>query len=124
MITGVTEKSMIKKWGIELGEQKWKEYCNKQSITNTFEYKKAKYGWDENEFNEFNKKRGITLKNLINKYGEDLGNKYFNDYVTKQKITKSREYMINKFGEEKTNEINKSKALTLNNYIKNMGMKE
>ena len=121
MITGVTEKSMIKKWGIELGEQKWKEYCNKQSITNTFEYKKEKYGWDENEFNEFNKKRGITLKNLINKYGEDLGNKYFNDYVNKQKITKSREYMINKFGEEKTNEINKSKALTLNNYIKKYG---
>ena len=28
-------------------------------------------------------KRGITLKNLISKYGEDLGNKYFNDYVTK-----------------------------------------
>ena len=67
------------------------------------------------------KKRGITLKNLISKYGEDLGNKYFNDYVTKQKITKSREYMINKFGEEKTNEINKSKALTLNNYIKKYG---
>lgn len=59
MITGVTEKSMIKKWGIELGEQKWKEYCNKQSITNTFEYKKEKYGWDENEFNEFNKKEEL-----------------------------------------------------------------
>ena len=29
--------------------------------------------------------------------------------------------MINKFGEEKTNEINKSKALTLNNYIKKYG---
>ena len=53
---------MIKKWGIELGKQKWKEYCNKQSITNTFEYKKEKYGWDENEFNEFNKKKRNYIK--------------------------------------------------------------
>ena len=32
--------------------------------------------------------------------------------------------MINKFGEEKTNEINKSKALTLKNYIKKYGEEE
>ena len=29
--TGITEKSMIKKWGIELGKQKWQEYKNKQA---------------------------------------------------------------------------------------------
>lgn len=124
MTTGITENSMIRKWGKELGKQKWKEYCNKQSITNTFEYKNKKYGWDKNKFNEYNKSRAVTLQNLINKYGDELGTLYFNDYVNKQKITKSKEYMINKFGEEKTNEINGSKALTIKNFIKKYGKDE
>ena len=121
MITGVTEKSMIRKWGEIEGKKRWKEYCNKQSLTNTFEYKNKKYGWNELDFKEYNKSRAVTKENLINKYGEELGLKYFNDYVNKQKFTKSKEYMINKFGKEKTNEINNSKALTPENFIKKYG---
>lgn len=124
MTTGVTEKSLVRKWGEKLGKQKWKEYCNKQSLTNTFEYKKKMYGWSKKDFKIFNKSRAVTKENLINKYGEELGILYFNDYVNKQKITKSKEYMINKFGEEKTNEINNSKALTFENYIKRFGKEE
>jgi hypothetical protein len=124
MTVAVTHNSMIKKWGKELGEQKWKEYRDKQSLTNKFEYKKEKYGWDKDKFNEFNKSRAITKKNQIIKYGEELGEKYFNDYVRKQQITKSKEYMINKYGEERTKEINKTKAQTLENYIKRLGEEE
>ena len=36
---------MIKKWGVELGKQKWQEYKNKQSEKNKFEYKQNKFGW-------------------------------------------------------------------------------
>ena len=121
MTVGVTEKSMIKKWGEELGIQKWNEYKRKQSVTNTFECKKKKFNWNKEQFDEFNKSRAVTLKNLQNKYGKELGEIYFNDYVEKQKLTKSHEYMINKYGEEKTKAINQSKGQTLSNYIKRLG---
>ena len=121
MTVGVTEKSMIKKWGEELGIQKWNEYKRKQSVTNTFEYKKKKFNWNKEQFDEFNKSRAVTLKNLQNKYGKELGEIYFNDYVEKQKLTKSHEYMINKYGEDKTKAINQSKGQTLSNYIKRLG---
>lgn len=121
MTVGVTEKSMIKKWGEELGIQKWNEYKRKQSVTNTFKYKKKKFNWNKEQFDEFNKSRAVTLKNLQNKYGKELGEIYFNDYVEKQKLTKSHEYMINKYGEEKTKAINQSKGQTLSNYIKRLG---
>lgn len=121
MTVGVTEKSMIKKWGEELGIQKWNEYKRKQSVTNTFEYKKKKFNWNKEQFDEFNKSRAVTPKNLQNKYGKELGEIYFNDYVEKQKLTKSHEYMINKYGKEKTKAINQSKGQTLSNYIKRLG---
>lgn len=120
----VTKKSMIKKWGKTEGLKRWELYCKKQSITNTFEYKNKKYGWTEEDFIKYNKSRAITTENLINKYGEEKGKQKFEDYVNKQKLTKSLDYMINKFGKEKAIEINKSKALMLNNYIKKYGENE
>lgn len=124
MTVAVTEKAMIRKWGEELGIIKWKEYCNKQSIKNKYEYKKKHYNWTKEQFDEFNKSRAVTLKNLQNKYGDELGKKYFDDYVQKQRITKSKSYMINKYGEEYANKINQSKANTLSNYIKKYGQTE
>lgn len=124
MTVAVTEKSLINKWGEELGKQKWNEYREKQSLTNKFEYKKEKYNWTKKQFDDFNKSRAVTLKNLQNKYGDELGQQYFNEYVSKQRITKSRQYMIDKYGEERTNEINQSKTQTLSNYVKRLGEKE
>ena len=117
----VSKKSMIKKWGEIEGIKKWEEYCKKQAITNSFEYKQKKYGWTEKEFKDFNKSRAITIENLINKYGEELGKQKFENYVNKQKLTKSLDYMVQKYGKEKAIEINQSKALTLKNYIKKYG---
>ena len=121
MTTGVTEKSLVRKWGEKLGKQKWNEYKQKSAETNKFEYKKEKYNWTKEQFDNFNKSRAVSLKNLQNKYGKELGEIYFNNYVEKQKLTKSREYMIHKFGEEKTNKINQSKAQTLSNYVNRLG---
>jgi len=123
MCTGVTEKSMKKKWGDEIGLEKWQEYCNKQSINNTFEYKKENYGWNEIDFKKFNLSRAVTKENQIKKYGEIDGLKRWNKYVERQKLTKSYDYMIDKFGIEKTNEINASKALSLDNFTKKYGTK-
>ena len=124
MTVGVTKESMIRKWGENEGLKRWNEYCNKQALSNTYNYKKEKYNWSKEDFKLFNKSRAITLENLQNKYGNELGKQYFEDYVNKQKLTKSKEYMINKYGEEKANKINQSKALTLSNYINKFGEKE
>ena len=96
-----TLNKMLSKYGEELGKKKWDHYCNLQSVTNSFEYKKEKYGWDENDFKQFNKSRAVTLKNMISKYGEEEGTKSFNDYCEKQRTNgNTLEYFIAKYGEE------------------------
>jgi hypothetical protein len=101
----ITEKNLINKWGEEIGKKKWTEYRNKQSVTNTFEYKKEKYGWTKEEFNEYNKSRSVTIENLIKRHGEDRGLEIWKEYCDKQKYSTSIEYFINKYGNEVGREI-------------------
>ena len=124
MTTGVTEKILIKKYGEKLGKEKWISYCKKQSETNTFEYKEKTYGWSKEQFDEFNKSRAVTLENLQNKYGETAGQEAYDNYTYLQSYKKSYEYMVETFGEQKANAINKSKALTLDNFIRKYGENE
>jgi len=95
----ITEKNLISKHGEKNGKEKWKTYCEKQSLTNTFEYKKEKYGWDEKKFNEYNRSRSVTLKNIIKKNGEEKGLEIWNNYIDRQRYTCSLEYFIEKYGE-------------------------
>jgi hypothetical protein len=122
--TGPTKERCIKKHGKEKGLKVWTNYCKRQSETNTFKYKSKKYGISKEEFNKFNKSRAVTLKNLVKKYGDDLGRKKWNEYLEKQRETKSLEYMIKKFGKNKTELINKSKGITLKNFTKKYGEEE
>jgi len=113
--TAVTLENFIKKYGEEEGNARWKKYCDLQSETNTFDYKKEKYGWSQEEFDEFNKSRAITLKNMEKKYGEEEGERIFNDYVEKQRVNgKTLEWFIEKLGEKegkiKYKEISLGKA--------------
>lgn len=96
----VTKEKMIKKYGANEGEQRWKVYCDKQSITNSFEYKHEKYGISEKEFREYNRSRSVTKENMINRYGEEMGNKKWNEYIDRQRYTCTIEYFINQYGEE------------------------
>lgn len=96
---GVTLQSMIKKWGEEEGKRRWKEYCDKQAITNTFEYKKETYGWDEKKFKEFNKNRAVTKDLCIERHGEEEGLKIWEEYCKRQSYTNSIEYFIERYGE-------------------------
>lgn len=121
MTVGVTLESMQRKWGVEEGKHRWETYCKQQSVTNTFEYKQQKYGWDVEQFDSFNKSRAITKDNLIKKYGDLEGTTRWDEYVNKQKLTKSFDYMCEHFGEDIAKQINKSKALTLENFIKRHG---
>jgi len=99
--TAVTLENFIKKYGDVEGKNRWDNYCNLQSLTNKFEYKKEKYGWDEQKFKEFNKGRAITLKNMVKKYGKEEGKKVYDKYVEKQRINgNTLEWFIQKLGEK------------------------
>ena len=113
---GVTEKSMLRKWGEIEGKKRWEDYCKKQAETNTFEYKQEKYGWTKEQFDEFNKSRAVTLELCIERHGEEEGKKLWDDYCERQRYTTSLEYMIKEYGEEegtkKYKEFNFNRANT------------
>lgn len=81
-----TLKNMIEKYGKDEGEKKWDIYRQKQAYTNSYEYKRDKYGWSLDEWNDYNKSRGSSgEKNgnfgssyyevWIEKYGKDEADK-------------------------------------------------
>lgn len=102
--TAVTLENLKKKYGDIVGQIKWNEYRNKQSYTNSFEYKKEKFGWTRDQFNDYNSSRAITLENMINRHGEEDGLIKWVEYCDRQKFTKSKAYLIEKYGLEKGTE--------------------
>jgi hypothetical protein len=117
----ITEENLIKKHGQENGKKIWDGYVKKQSETNTLDYKIKKYNWTEEDFNNYNKSRSVTLKNLIDKYGEENGIKMWDNYIDKQKITKSKEYVIKKYGEKYWNDLCNKKSHSLISYKNKYG---
>lgn len=96
--TAITLENLIRKYGEIDGKGRWEAYCKRQSETNTFEYKKKKYGWTKNQFDEYNKSRAITLENLTKKYGEERGTEAFEEYCWRQKYTNTLPYFIEREG--------------------------
>ncbi len=121
-----TRENWILIFGKELGELKWNNYCKKQAISNTLKYKQEKYNWTSEQFDQYNKSRAVTLKNMIKKYGEVEGTIKFNEYCDKQKDAGcSLKWFIEKYGKTngliKYNELNKTKQNTLTNFINRHG---
>jgi hypothetical protein len=116
-----TLDNLINKHGIDKGSSMWESYKNKQAISNSFEYKKNKYGWDVDTFNMYNKSRAVTIENLINKYGKDEGTLRWKDYVNIQKLTKSKDYVVDKYGIESWIKLCNSKSNTLKNFVLRYG---
>lgn len=117
----MTLETMIKKYGKKEGQKRWDTYCKRQSETNTFEYKQKTYGWTKEQFDEYNASRAVTKSNLIKRYGTEKGLDIWEKYVERQKITKSWDYMVKKYGVEKAREINRSKVLCLENFVRKYG---
>jgi hypothetical protein len=116
----VTKINLIKKYGEELGVEKWNNYCNKQSYTNTFQYKNEKYGWTKDDFDKFNKKRSVTENHFIEKWGKNIGIKKWKTYCKRQSYTKSIEYYKEKYGEcaeEKFLQTNLLKGHTFETFL-------
>lgn len=96
-----TKEKTIILYGEKVGTERWDSYCKKQALTNTFEYKHKKYGMTEDEFNDYNKSRAVTLENMIQRYGTEDGTKRYNEYCVRQSYAGcSKEYFIEKYGEE------------------------
>jgi len=124
----VTKKNMIEKYGEEEGLKKWNEYREKQSKSNSFEYKKKKYGWSKKDFDEFNSSRKSTKEMFIKRHGEEEGLKKWEKYRDRQAYTKTILYNIEKYGKKKGteiyNEICKSKKISYENMVKKYGKEE
>lgn len=95
-----TLENYINNFGEIEGKKKWEEYERKQAYSNSFKYKKEKYGWTKKEYNEFNKSRAVTLDNLVKKHGEKEGLEVWNNYIERQRYTCSKEYFIEEYGEK------------------------
>jgi hypothetical protein len=126
---GITLHKLTLKFGKEEGEKRWNSYCQKQSETNTFEYKNKKYGMSKQEFDAYNKSRAVTRENLISKHGFEEGEKRWKSYCEKQSFAGCKEeYFVEKYGKERGEkvyrELNKKKALTLENFVLKYGEEE
>jgi len=97
--SAITEQNFINKYGNIDGIVRWNEYRNKQSHSNSFEYKREKFGWTREKFDEFNSSRSITLKKCIERYGEEEGIKRWEHYCERQSYTNTKEYFVEKYGE-------------------------
>lgn len=101
------------------GQTKWNEYRAMQSKTNTFEYKKDKFGYNENDFKNFNKNRACTEANFIKRHGETLGKTKWKNYCERQKFTNTKEYLKDRY-----EKVNKQKAINYENMLRVHGSHE
>jgi hypothetical protein len=108
--TAVTLDTLIHKYGEQEGMARWQTYKQKQAHSNSLVYKKEKHGWSEQDYREYNLSRSITPETMVKKYGLEQGLAKYESYCDKQKITKSREYVVAKYGEAKWDQINYKKG--------------
>ncbi len=122
---GVTLKKFKLLYGDNLGDIKWKEYCDKQALSNTFSYKQEKYNMSKEDFDEYNNSRACTLDNFIKRHGIKKGEEKWKEYCEKQKsLGSSLSYFVTKYGDDGNliwREVNKKKALTKENFIRLYG---
>ena len=114
---GITKDKMVFVHGKIDGMERWNSYCYKQSYTNSFEYKNAKYGMTEEEFKLFNKSRAITEELCIQRHGEIKGKELWKSYCERQSYTNSEEYL----GAERYVSVNRLKSHTFDVYVERYG---
>lgn len=111
--TAVTEETLINKYGENNGKKRWKDYKYKQAESNTFAYKQKKFGWSQEQFNEYNKSRSQTIENMIKRYGEIDGTNKWLEYCERQAYTNTLDYYVDKYGKDSA-----KKELEKTNFMK------
>lgn len=75
-----TKKNFIKRYGQQLGEKKWLEYCQREAYAgNSLEYFIEKLGQEAGtkKYIQVNMEKQLTLQNFVRKYGPIDGPKKF-----------------------------------------------
>lgn len=124
--SGSRQKIFHQKYGKIEGEKRWQQYRTKQAETNSYEYKKNKFGWTKEEYDNYNKNRACTKQNFIKRHGNNLGTKKWNEYCQKQKIHgSSLEWFVEKYGKEQGQQrwiqICNQKKINKQNFIRKYG---
>jgi hypothetical protein len=113
--TAITLENLTKKYGAIDGNQRWQEYRSKQAHSNSYEYKKEKFGWSKEQFKEYNSSRSQTLEKMILRHGETEGIAKWELYCARQAYTNTKNYFIEKYGLDKGTgkyiAINKKKSV-------------
>lgn len=75
-----TRENFIKRYGEDLGEVKWKQYCDHEAYAGTsLDYFIDTYGKEigRAKYLDVCTKKALVLENFINKYGLELGKEKF-----------------------------------------------
>jgi hypothetical protein len=97
--SSITKQSMVVRYGDVEGITRWEAYCNRQAETNTFAYKKETHGRTLLDFENYNKSRACSLKNLIKRHGEEKGLELWKEVCDRQRYTNLLEYFIEREGD-------------------------
>jgi len=119
-----SEKKFIELYGIEEGKEKWQSFLN--NIKNSKEKFIKNYGIDKGleKYNKWCENIGQNEENLIRLYGEKLGREKYQKVVNKMKNINTKEYFIDKYGEEKGLKKWLERTNTKENFIKRYGINE
>jgi len=97
--TSGTLENFIRRHGPELGEKKYKEFCEKSSHTKEKYIKK--YGVDKGEekWNEYLASKSSSLQKCIERHGEEVGSELYTSSNKKRRESQSLAGFCKKYGE-------------------------
>jgi len=122
--SAITLENCIRKYGEEKGTEVFDEYKRKQAYSNTFEYKRDKFGWSKEQFDKYNASRAITMSNLIKRHGEDEGMRIWKQYIERQSYTSTSKYLSEMYDEYGKETIRLLKSCKLEGFIRRYGESE
>jgi hypothetical protein len=78
----------------KMGEKEYEEYVKKRSYLSSKEYYVDTYG--EEYWEDVKKRSGVTMENMISKYGKEQGTKKYKEW--KKNVALTKENLIKKYG--------------------------
>jgi hypothetical protein len=96
-----TLEGFKEKYGDREGELRYEKKISKMKFSKSIEYYIEKYEYEGvKKFNEDNKKRAMSLENLMNKYPREEAEERYKKWKEKHKIKNTISYYIKLYGED------------------------
>jgi hypothetical protein len=92
----VTKENLIKKWGKEIGLEKWNRYCSQQAYTNKLEYFIEKYGKEKGEkkYKLVNFLKSHSYETYVYKFGPEIGKIKYLEFLNKRENNNFKTYSV------------------------------